>query len=759
MTDQVTQIGFGVNATAEAARAELAAERAAEARLAIAQDVAATLAALNTVTEARDEVVEAQVTVLASAGQVELDRQVTEAARDQASAAATTAVGSVETAASILTATAAAAAGTTYAATFAALSTAMSAAAEGARGEVLPGDPAEGVYTKLGNELVRTGDTAAQIAARLRTWVSLSGTAYSHALVDTDAAGRRRVLGAVTPAGTWKVKRIEADTVQVAQPEYAMLTTFQTLRDLSGAIPLVTPARRILGWIPRSLDALGGSGTSVALSELDRSIDMTGATDMSAKVKAAHDLAVSRGIRYVHVDGRPLCPSAERIGEVIWIGTGELVGNRRRVAPAHAGRARPELHTLIPSVHLPQFLARLQTATPENPLIWVITGDSWTEWRQAEGGAWLLPMLREELRRQLGPLANRVRVVDRGMGGMNWQHLTNPNMVVQSKDWAPDTAVPILDHLRLVAPDVVSIFLGQNDWQGDGGTGLSRASMVSAIAAIRAFPKTPEVVVGITAARRSEGTEDTNGTQAGQALYDRVAGGMRSYFRRVGIGYWDIAAHLNALRDGDLVTDPIYRRVETDVPITLPWTAATAAHDWSFDLTTNAGGAFWATGDEVLTITLGPRPGNVLRLDRDADTGRLAWACDARTGVNIVPRTVTDVAAVDGAGALRLSVTVRGGQLIVTTLDPLRGAALAIEADIEREGGEHAPTVSFGGGGSVAVTLARRCEGRPRMFMPQHTNREVYGVTDEGGNAAAHGTSRQWQDGVAEVIRAQRLGP
>jgi hypothetical protein len=173
-------------------------------------------------------------------------------------------------------------------------------------------------------------------------------------------------------------------------------------------------------------------------------------------------------------------------------------------------------------------------------------------------------------------------------------------------------------------------------------------------------------------------------------------------------------------------------QISSAADIALPWTFPQACTDFGFDWTiTGSAATFFATGDGLLTIPLGPTEGNALILERDSG-GNVAFTINTATGVTSVSRTVTSVLC---AGTDRpLQVALLGQHLIVKF-----NAATVFNGEIDRNRAEFTPVIGFGSG-TPTIGLTTAYVGEAQTVMPWLTDLDLWGTNGgtRGGNDENH---------------------
>lgn len=564
-----------------------------------------------------------------------------------------------------------------------------------------------------------------------------------------DANNDEIVLASMTTEGVFDVPGVTAETVgadsvtadalTVGGLPPALVEQYETIDDLGGAY-IVDADDRIVGVIPTSANPDAG-GTSYSPDDIrayDATIDLTGQSDMSVRLKTAHDAAAADGLRHLFIEGPILAPSALHLGDVLFLtrsGKGRLIGTyRKRVVPVSAPTF-PPLSRVVPARHLKRLAAKLATATPTDPAIIAYMSDSWGEFNEGIGPqSQFSAYLRREVAAQFGVDQSLIRVIDRAVGGMTWQDAAG-TLEQGRRSWVTGVNLPWTNYVVSVeqpdltptarTPDVVLFMFGMN--HGTPFTAADITAMRSVIATISAVTPKPDLL--FCAVPTPSAQSPTRGTKAAQESRQGVAGFTRAYAARYGHGLIDLARTADAMHYGFDQSRLSFVRVAETQDIALPWTFPQACNDFGVDLVlTGSAATFWAGGP--LTITIGPTAGNVVTLENVG--GFVACTAHAATGHVSIPQVVSAVGI--GTSDHTLTVSVLGETLIV-----LYRSSIVYQGPVERCWAEFTPTITQGAA-TPTVSLTRAYVGEAATVMPSLTDEDLWGTVNgpRGGNNENH---------------------
>ena len=104
-------------------------------------------------------------------------------------------------------------------------------------------------------------------------------------------------------------------------------------------------------------------------------LDNTGATDVSALIKTAHDVAQAAGYRTMWFPpGTYYAPTLSAVADVIFVGPGVLTGAYRKWIFPEATRPSELLYGDVRTSHRRRFDQAVAAATPSQPAIIVLMG-------------------------------------------------------------------------------------------------------------------------------------------------------------------------------------------------------------------------------------------------------------------------------------------------------------------------------------------------------------------------------------------------
>lgn len=206
---------------------------------------------------------------------------------------------------------------------------------------------------------------------------------------------------------------------------------------------------------------LGSEGRIVPIEAFGTGLRGDGTIDDSVAFQAAHDAAAAAGCRELLVTGRHFVPGVRDIGEVVYRGPGEIIGNLwHRVVPLTAPLGAASWGSDVqPALHLQQ-LARTNTPTV------VLLGDS----RSTTAANFLTPLdniwtiLQQEFRRQNPTKA--FTFLNRAISGTAWHNFnsastTDPNPHGHPA-WSFAAGTTWRDQVRDVQADVLVCAFGMN---------------------------------------------------------------------------------------------------------------------------------------------------------------------------------------------------------------------------------------------------------------------------------------------------------
>ncbi len=464
--------------------------------------------------------------------------------------------------------------------------------------------------------------------------------------------------------------------------------------------------------------------------------DTTGRIDCSDAIRAAHDAAAALGFRYLWFPpGDYFAPTLTGCGNVIFIGPGRLIGAyRKHIIPEHLP-PRPFYSDVVPLTHLRNFLAAVAAATPSNPAVVVGMGDSTTKNGSPIGRA---DTMTDHIHRRLSEtfFENTIRYLNYGIGGLGWEHAAAPAMDTSIKaGWIASHDLSWIGHVIAAQPDLVLLNFGQNN-----GNAFDFNNVRFVIDALRsasadrvAGGKRPIDLLLLTPFPASNMPGPNNDLVKGRKRLDGldgVAGYLRSFCRVHNFGLIDVHRVGCLVRDGYDVRERAMVRILTDArEQSIPFVAPVATDDFEIKFTVEGecGRTFWDNG--ALHLTLSPKFGNELVLERDSGSGRLAVTVYAADGAVARPRLVTTVPATIRGDQINFTIYVKDSRLFIDRKD-----VLVMDASIERHGGAFTPKLSFGSGAIVeGVTIDWFNASVQTLSMPTITNADMFGIPEQSG--------------------------
>lgn len=263
-----------------------------------------------------------------------------------------------------------------------------------------------------------------------------------------------------------------------------------------------------------SVLGLGSEGGIVRIEAFGTGLRGDGTVDDSVAFQAAHDAAAAAGCRELLVTGQHFVPGVRDIGQVIYRGPGQIIGNLwHRVIPLTAPPGDGSWGSDVrPALHLQQ-LARTNTPTV------VLIGDS----RSTTAANFLTPLdntwtiMQREFRRQ-----NPGKVfffLNRAISGTTWQNFNSTSTIDPNPAghpaWSFEAGMPWRAQVRNLQADVVVCAFGMN--------GLTEPTdLVDALSYLCGGATIPDVLL-VTTPSAFTGTGDE-----GHSKRLRNAGIMRS---------------------------------------------------------------------------------------------------------------------------------------------------------------------------------------------------------------------------------------
>ena len=623
--------------------------------------------------------------------------------------------------------------------------------------------------------------------------------------VATDANGIDRSLGRICDDGIFESPGVSTGPITASSltvngntitgEDYGA-EVFDVIGGCDSGIYYVDRDYQILKFTTYEAETGGGGGAPSGIPADDirtfsPDIDLTGATDMSVQLKAAHDAAALAGYRHMFIEGPILAPTALALGDVMFLsrsGKGRLIGTYTKRVTAVGTSSAPSWSRISPERHLKRLRTKLETATAIDPAIVTWVSDSVGTKADATGwGSSLEGSLRRAFSRQYGPDADKIRIVSRGIGGTQWVDLDRATVNVVPNQagvqWITTTA-PWLDYVQTIeqpdltptarTPDVVMFFFGMNHVVPLTPTTMAQAR--SAIAEVESWTPKPDIIFITHMVPSVMSTLGSRGTKSGQEGRRSLSGWARHYAAYRGFGLIDLGRtqdcelfgfdpwqtywrNLNMTVTGGTTTATVnifgaLTPVETDgtkgiTQISIPWTAPEAVYDYGLTFfpsgpSLNAD-VFWAS-PRTVTFTLSPVTGNVLILRRDPATLRLEYTVLAATGITSIPWTLTNSKQITGSVNKDFEVSVRGETLIIA-YDKM----VIVDRPIDRSGGEFTPTITLDSG-TGQFTYRDLLVGAPMPVMPSMTDPEAWGERQGLSGIGGSGDNHPSEIGIAAII-------
>jgi hypothetical protein len=500
-------------------------------------------------------------------------------------------------------------------------------------------------------------------------------------------------------------------------------------------------------------------------------VDNTGGTDVSSLIKTAHDAAQAAGWRTMWFPvGTYYAPTLSAVADVIFVGPGVLTGAYRKFVFPEGTRPSELLYGDVCSSHRRRFDQAVAAATPSQPAVIVLMGDSTTEagscidilGRQEN-------IIRRRLRETYGAQADNIVVLNYGIGGTTWG-TANSNPMPSgfsvhtwqtdlTKPWTYFVINPMVNGV-IMSPDLVIFNFGQNDtsnfdltqMQGVVATVLGGSAKRFGLPPDLWFqtPYAPSLMCGLAQA-----------TMAGQEGRDYVAGYTRTYAQKYGYGLIDVGRTAAVARDGFDIRTTRFTQFFSQQNVSLPFTFPKQVWDFDFDFRVpgNSATDLWAYGSVV--VQLSSKAGNVAILEADSATGFLAVTVMAATGIVSVPRTVT-TQPVNYVG-MPLGFSARGGQISV------RAGGYNGNFWTERHGGLFTPSITMSLGAPPAQVSMTACEGIPIFSVPFLLDSEQFGAVTpgaqipntllpDGGNSINHQEAIGMETVTGRTYNATKFG-
>jgi lysophospholipase L1-like esterase len=513
----------------------------------------------------------------------------------------------------------------------------------------------------------------------------------------------------------------------------------------------------------------GGGGISYVPNDVrnfigaGNTLDNTGATDMSALIETAHNNAQAAGFRTMWFPpGNYLAATLNSVGNVIFMGPGVLVGAyRKRITPENTFVGVPSRFDIQPA-HRKRFDQAVAAATPSNPAVVVLFGDSTTDGGSPTSDIDTPKFILQQMFRQIyGPAAQNILIFHRGIGGQTWTTANVvgnaiPNIINHNVgSWFTNYANLWLSYIVAVLcpdavtrpPDLVLCNFGMNDAQNFDYTQMLAALAYIIANTAQRFSLPPDLWF---LTNYNPSLMDSNfNTQADQEGRDFVAGFTRTYAQSQGYGLLDRHRIACMAKDG---FDPRKSNI-LDVSDTsgtlLPYSMPQQCTDFGFFITLPATPLtqLWNLGQMI--ITLSSKPGNTLVLDCDSTTNNLAVTVYRATGDVQIARTVSAFNCTTGGNGLYINAC--GPQIIVGC-----GPEFSFEQVVpefwlppiwaHRHGGLFTPNISMSGGPGTAGLVVRGRAGVFASTMPIIVDYEQFGVTGQsvtgyGGDGQNHMSS------------------
>jgi hypothetical protein len=590
--------------------------------------------------------------------------------------------------------------------------------------------------------------------------------------VVTDASGIDRSLARITESGVIEAQGLSADSLTVngntVTGEVYGAEVFEVIGGIAPGIYYVDADYKVLKFASYEAE-LGGSGSGIPPDDIRAftpDIDLTGTADMSVVLKTAHDAAAAAGYRHLFIEGPVRAPSTMYINSVIFLsrsGKGRLIGTyNKRVIPVGTSSA-PYWSRVIPERHLKRLREKLQTATPTNPAIITYVSDSVGTKADALGySSSLESILRQEIARQFGPDADKIRVVSRGIGGTRWGDLDRATATVtpgQSGVQWITTEAPWLDYVQSIeqsdltptarTPDVVMFFFGMNHTVPLTPEGVQKARGV--IAEVESYSPKPDIIF-IThlcpSLMVSDAPRAFRGSRSQQEGRRSLAGWARHYAAFRGFGLIDFARAQDCEMNG---FDPWQVHWRNLLPVgtgtlTIPWTAPESVYDYGLTFfPPNPPSTFWASG-QTIVFTLSPVTGNVLMLRRHVGTNKLEYKVMAATDVTSIDWTLTNSEPVTET-SLDFEVSVKGETLLIAY-----NKLIVVDRPIDRSGGEFTPVISLLSGSASSFFYRDVFASSPLPVMPTLTDAEAWGTPGGTTGIGGSGDNHPSEVGIVALI-------
>lgn len=470
-----------------------------------------------------------------------------------------------------------------------------------------------------------------------------------------------------------------------------------------------------------------------------------GVADDSQAIKAAHDSAISKGIKIVTVPSgiynipltRDTADAYFGIDDVIWIGSGKFInGGKTQVREYNSSSVIVD-NNIIPEKHLRQF------AQEDNPVI-VIAGDSLstdkpTITHDEIDSMW--GMIQRTMTKQNHDL--NFDFQNRAIGSSTWTNV-NPNTNLEDTgltlpSWAGAGTQPWLDYIEALNPDVLFLAWGMNDTKN-----FVTAQFRAVLDHLQTWSKVPDIIFINTMVPSRMTNMDGISDFLSQEGRDFNAGYIRTWAEYQGYGLIDLNRQYNILRYGiDVTKSKLLKtttsRVSTSTTYTVPDIEECKDFGWDIDFN-NISGTFW--GSE-LRFAISPHSPNFSNsesfVDISDDGGFLKIELidnDDVPGRYFTNTTLIVTPAI--SSNFNITFFVKSGYLSILLDD-----VVLYEGRVRRHGGIFRPKVSFANL-SVEPMEAFFFMGESISYSSVITDRDMWGGGDggvEGGNDINHPTS------------------
>lgn len=450
-------------------------------------------------------------------------------------------------------------------------------------------------------------------------------------------------------------------------------------------------------------------------------------TDDTWTIRAAHDAVKAAGGRYLYFPrGTYYAPNLGQVGDVIFIGEGQLKGAYRKQIIPPTARSVTVPSGVNPAVHLRRF------AATANPVV-VLFGDSSLTSSDVVSDVESLPSQLEMALRRANP-SKAITVHNRAIPGMSAEQMNaKPTQAVaQGYPWYTDPVAGLwLDYVQALAPDLVVWSLGGND-----NANLSAVTMYQITQKMKAWAKVPDIIL-ITSTQRSNMTDGVN-ERAMQEGIDFANGFIRHWAHVNNLGLLDIHRQSVLARDGyDPCALAMVKKPElVGTTATWPYEFADFTSDFLFEFTAPDGPAVFS-GGKIVSVNLSNKWNNYALLSLNANN-TVKVAITAGDGLNWSEQTQNTAYTVQG-GVLQFRFQLRRNHLMIHM-----NWQLVFSGFVPRYGGLFRPFVGWlFSSATLPITINRVALSHPVPTMPYLTDSEAYGTPTDpnGGNDVNHSTS------------------